>query len=235
MLGSSFFSTNLRTQPKGTSTTSLGGTSSSATTVSNHRQILITCPLLVTTTLNLRQARRGLTQKHNTPFPGKGLPQRPHSTQSTEQCLVPPGLSNTGQENHELLFPSMAPRLQQAEFYCHVEEAGRHWKGPVAGIRQLWGYPGDEDVFPSQWHGMAPGIPAKLQTRLVSRTQPRPSLHSGSNIPGSNCSFLLHDIMLNYTSLSLVCRMGHSDSQMIWWQLTSTPEHSHMQEFTMLT
>lgn len=43
----------------------------------------------------------------------------------------------------------------------------------------------------------------------------RTSLHLGFNIPGNNCSFLLHDIMLNYTSLSFVFRMGYSELQMI--------------------
>lgn len=32
----------------------------------------------------------------------------------------------------------MATHLQEAEFYDLMEEAGKYWKVPRAGIRQLW-------------------------------------------------------------------------------------------------
>lgn len=101
------------------------------------------------------------------------------------------------------------------------------WRGLITWIQQLCRGAGDQDISPSQQCGMAHGFTMKLQTWLLSRTQPRTSLHSGFNIPGNNCSFLLHDIMFNYTSLSLVFRMGYSDSQMIQWQLTPTSEPTH--------
>lgn len=109
------------------------------------------------------------------------------------------------------------------------------WGCPVAGIRQSRGCPRDQDALSSPCRGIAYGIAVKLQTWLVSRTQPRTSLCSVFNISGNNYSFLLHDIMLNYTSLSLVFRMGYSDSQMIQQQLTPTPECTHRTEFAPLT
>lgn len=48
--------------------------------------------------------------------------------------LVPP----RRHENHELCLPSMATHLQEAEFYDLMEEVGKYWKVPRAGIRQLW-------------------------------------------------------------------------------------------------
>jgi hypothetical protein len=63
------------------------------------------------------------------------------------------------------------------------------------------------------------------------RTQPRTSLHLGFNTPGNNYSSLLHDIMLNYTSLSSLFRISYTYSQWSQWQ---QPPHLRMHSYTRI-
>lgn len=132
------------------------------------------------------------------------------------------------------VFSSMIPLPQQAELYYYGQQAAKTQAGCLCGFGRSVGTR-VQDILLSLRCRMAHGITVKLQTWLLSRTQLRISLHSGFNIPGNNCSFLLHDIMLNYISLHLVFRMGYSDSQTIQRQLTPTSETHHTGEFTPIT
>lgn len=185
--------------------------------VSNYQQIIIACLHHVITTLKLKPGKnRTNTDTHDICVRGTVTlevllcPAAQNTCRSTGHFWIP----EADQEEPELPF-FYSPSSTTSRIVLFWGGSCLSWRGLVTQIQKLCRGSGDQDIFPSQQCGTAHGITMKLQTWLLSRTQPRTSLHSGFNIQESNCSFLLHDTMLNYTSLSLVFRMGYSDSQMI--------------------
>lgn len=182
--------------------------------VSNHQQIFIAYPQHVTETLKLNPGK----SRTNTDIPDicfrETIPLGTRSVREHTNLQVPLDFQKQVRKTRNCIFS------QDQSFTTSC--VGLLWggrslseRGPVTCTRKLCRCLGGEDIFPAQQRGTAHGTAMKLQTGLLSRTQLRIPLHSGLNIPWSNCSFILHDRMPNYTSLSLVFRMGYSDSQMI--------------------
>ena len=72
----------------------------------------------------------------------------------------------------------------------------------------------------------------KLRTWLLSKTQPRTSLHFRFNIPGNNCSFLPHDIMLMYTIIKFSFQNGLFTFTNDLAATYPTSEHTHRRIYT---